>query len=146
MTESSTTILRRMLDERDEYYKTSGNKTWWGRPIDRQTGKPINVFHYQAQPMGEDRLFVELQLATPEQAIAATLGAGTCHNTQFAEMDEKSGKKYSMAMSALRFGGFMPEDEPAEFTCSACGETASIDWETFYDIRFCPFCERKVVD
>ena len=74
---SATDELRRMLDERDEYYKTSGNKTWWGRPIDRQTGKPINVFHNQAQPMGEDRLLVELQLATPEQAIAATLGAGT---------------------------------------------------------------------
>ena len=71
---TATDELRRMLDERDEYYKTSGNKTWWGRPIDRQTGKPINVFHNQAQPMGEDRLLVELQLATPEQAIAATLG------------------------------------------------------------------------
>ena len=70
----ATDELRKMLDEADEYYKTSGNKTWWGRPIDMQTGKPINVFHYQAQPMGEDRLFVELQLATPAQAIAATLG------------------------------------------------------------------------
>lgn len=76
---TATEVLRRMLDERDEYYKTSGNKTWWGRPIDRQTGKPINVFHYQAQPMGEDRLSVELQLATPEQAIAATLGPAARH-------------------------------------------------------------------
>lgn len=78
-TNNATERLRALLDEHDEYYQTSGNKTWWGRPIDRQTGKPINVFHYQAQPMGEDRLFVELQLATPEQAIAATLGPGTCH-------------------------------------------------------------------
>lgn len=70
---TATDELRKMLDEADEYYKTSGNRTWWGRPIDMQTGKPINVFHYQAQPMGEDRLFVELQLATPAQAIAATL-------------------------------------------------------------------------
>lgn len=76
---SATDDLRRMLDEAGEYYKTSGNRTWWGRPIDMQTGKPINVFHYQAQPMGEDRLFVELQLATPEQAIAATLGPKVCH-------------------------------------------------------------------
>ena len=79
---SATEVLRRMLDENDEYYKTSGNKTWWGRPIDRQTGKPINVFHCQAQPMGEDRLLVELQLATPEQAIAATLGATDARPTQ----------------------------------------------------------------
>ena len=77
---TATEILRRLLDENDEYYKTSGNKTWWGRPIDRQTGKPINVFHYQAQPMGEDRLLVELQLATPAQAIAATLGSCNCSN------------------------------------------------------------------
>ena len=79
---TATEILRRMLDENDEYYKTSGNKTWWGRPIDRQTGKPINVFHCQAQPMGEDRLLGELQLATPEQAIAATLGATDARPTQ----------------------------------------------------------------
>lgn len=70
----------------------------------------------------------------------------TCHNTQFAEMDEKAGKKYSMVMTALRFGGFMPEDEPAEFTCSACGKTALIDWETLYDIRFCPFCGARIVE
>lgn len=68
---NATEELRRLLDERDEYYQTSGDKTWWGRPIDARTGEPINVFHYQAQPMGKDRLFVELQLATPEQAIEA---------------------------------------------------------------------------
>lgn len=75
---TATERLRQLLDERGEHYKTSGNKTWWGRPIDSRTGEPINVYHNQAQPMGEDRLFVELQLATPEQAVEATLGRGTC--------------------------------------------------------------------
>ena len=117
--------LRRLLDERDEYYKTSGNKTWWGRPIDRQTGKPINVFHYQAQPMGEDRLFVELQLATPEQAVAATLGLGTCHD-----------------MGGCRW-----------FRCSACGfgiEDMYVNDEDEYppddQPRYCPNCGRLVVE
>ena len=122
---TATEVLRRMLDEHDEYYKTSGNKTWWGRPIDRQTGKPINVFHYQAQPMGEDRLLVELQLATPEQAIAATLGAGTCH------IDVRNGDWY----------------------CDACGEivgTCDPASELFIDgnaidmWKYCPFCGRRV--
>ena len=72
---TATDELRRLLDERGEYYKVSGNRTWWGRPIDARTGEPINVFHNQAQPMGEDRLFVELQLATPAQAVEATLGS-----------------------------------------------------------------------
>ena len=118
---TATEVLRRMLDENDEYYKTSGNKTWWGRPIDRQTGEPINVFHYQAQPMGEDRLFVELQLATPEQAIAATLGTGTCRNTAPSYLD---------------------------FLCSECGfvhyhsdENDSGDGNEWH---YCPNCGRRI--
>lgn len=136
---TATEELRRMLDERDEYYKTSGNKTWWGRPIDRQTGKPINVFHYQAQPMGEDRLSVELQLATPEQAIAATLGdtdataerrgdAGTCRD----------------------------EGDQGDFCCSECGVRMFTDTSDTYTMiasdgrtiiehpNFCPNCGRRV--
>ena len=119
---TATDVLRRLLDERSEYYRTSGNRTWWGRPIDAQTGKPINVFHNQAQPMGEDRLLVELQLATPEQAIAATLGAGTCKN--------------------------MDSDTDAEwFTCSECNTELRVH-EPFdaFSIHYCPNCGRKVVD
>lgn len=70
----------------------------------------------------------------------------TCYNTQFAEMDEKANKKHRRAISSVLYGRAFPEDETAEFTCSACGKTALIDWETLYDIRFCPFCGRKVVD
>jgi hypothetical protein len=125
---TATDELRRMLDERDEYYQTSGNKTWWGRPIDRQTGKPINVFHYYAQPMGEDRLFVELQLATPEQAVEATLGAGTCHDV----------------------------GDPSDFCCSECGVRMFTDTNDTYTMiasdgrtiikhpNYCPNCGRKV--
>ena len=134
---SATEELRRLLDERDEYYRTSGNRTWWGRPIDMHTGKPINVFHYQAQPMGEDRLFVELQLATPEQAIAATLGQGTCHNASKV----------------------MDEHGQARFACSECGawidsrmlwnpeyRNGESPWVSGCKLNYCPNCGRKVVD
>ena len=134
---SATDELRRLLDERGEYYKTSGNRTWWGRAIDVQTGKPINVFHNQAQPMGEDRLFVELQLATPEQAIAATLGAGTCHNASKV----------------------MDEHGQARFACSECGawidsrmlwnpeyRNGESPWVSDCKLNYCPNCGRKVVD
>jgi len=132
---SATDELRRILDEHDEYYKTSGNKTWWGRPIDRQTGKPINVFHYQAQPMGEDRLFVELQLATPEQAIAATVGRGTC------EADETETIKCWVKCKDE------PNTEHMELIhvmeCSECGHTYE---HVNGDYEFCPRCGRKRVD
>ena len=120
---SATEELRRLLDERDEYYKTSGNKTWWGRPIDTRTGKPINVFHNQAQPMGEDRLFVELQLATPEQAVEATLGRGECHNVHEPPKDTS----------------FWPSPH---FKCSECGE-AHVSMQYVY---YCPSCGRRIVD
>lgn len=136
---TATEVLRRLLDERDEYYKTSGNKTWWGRPIDRQTGKPINVFHYQAQPMGEDRLFVELQLATPEQAIAATLGATDAKPTQA----ESSGTCHDVG-------------DPSDFCCSECGVRMFTDTSDTYTMiasdghtiikhpNYCPNCGRRV--
>ena len=124
---TATERIRAMLDERGEYYETSGNRTWWGRPIDARTGEPINVFHNQAQPMGEDRLFVELQLATPEQAIEATLGRGTCRM----------------------------EKRHMDWRCTGCGEIVGTDdptSELFIDgnavelWRYCPNCGRKVVD
>lgn len=121
---TATERLRALLDERGEYYQTSGNRTWWGRPIDARTGEPINVFHNQAQPMGEDRLLVELQLATPEQAVAATLGPGTCHAV--FEVDA------------------MSEDERiGEFVCSECGETFGDGRDQVP--RYCPSCGAKVV-
>lgn len=127
---TATDDLRRMLDEAGEYYKTSGNRTWWGRPIDMQTGKPINVFHYQAQPMGEDRLFVELQLATPEQAIAATLVVGTC------KADETD------LIPFVRANGDVSEvDYIRVMECSSCGGTFEHINGSY---EFCPRCGRRI--
>lgn len=126
---TATDELRRLLDEADEYYKTSGNRTWWGRPIDMQTGKPINVFHYQAQPMGEDRLFVELQLATPAQAIAATLGRGECHPIISDNLTESEGMGDAWA------------------DCSECGHLLFVLTDPNSEVpNYCPNCGAKVVD
>lgn len=138
---TATDELRRLLDERGmkyrDYFHT--NKTWW-------SGRE-NVGWCAEDRPNANGLYVMIEaVLTPEQAIAATLGSGTCHNIVFAEMDEKAGKKYSMAMTALRFGGFMPEDEPAEFECSACRETAKVDWETLYQMDYCPFCGARIVE
>lgn len=128
---TATEILRRMLDEHDEYYKTSGNKTWWGRPIDRQTGKPINVFHYQAQPMGEDRLLVKLQLATPAQAIAATLGSSNCTNGERTETCH------------IDLVGYNQRED--RFQCRSCDWSMWVKHGTWPRFNYCPNCGRRVI-
>lgn len=123
--QTATERLRQLLDERGEHYKTSGSKTWWGRPVDSRTGAPINVYHNQAQPMGKDRLFVEMQLATPEQAVEATLGRGTCRMERV-------------------------EDEQrilhGWLECSECGPVyPPVNDRIAKAVAFCPFCGAKVV-
>ena len=82
---SATNELRRMLDERgvewkEHHHTLAGSmaiqrETLWGQPIDNTNGKPIpHVYHCRATEMGDGRLFLEAQLVTPAQAIAATLG------------------------------------------------------------------------
>lgn len=133
---TATERLRQLLDERGEHYETSGSKTWWGRPVDSRTGEPINVYHNQAQPMGEDRLFVELQLATPEQAVEATLGRGTC-DMEFTQ--------------AAQFGDPNGEDSVFDvgmFRCTACGTETYGMWNDNDECRewprYCPSCGRRV--
>lgn len=76
-----------------------------------------------------NRLFVELQLATPERAVSATLGSGTCRDTN------------------KRFNAWQ---------CSECGATLLLMFDDYgeptYSVdgvadvpRFCPNCGRRVV-
>ena len=128
---SATDDLRRMLDERGVEWKEHRHtvpgsmaiqrETLWGQPIDNTNGKPIpHVYHNRATEMGDGRLFLEAQLVTPEQAIAATLGQGKCQLTDNG-----------------------PWGYP--YVCSACG--ASYDPDILNgDWNFCPNCGRKVVD
>lgn len=66
---TATERLRRTLDERGVPWKDYGyeNHTWWGE------------WHAENRP-SVNGLFLKVEgVVTPEQAIAATLGAGTCH-------------------------------------------------------------------
>lgn len=105
-------------------------ETLWGQPTDAVSGKPIpHVYHYRATEMGDGRLFLEAQLVSPEQAVAATLGPGTCHD----------------------------EGDPSDFCCSECGVRMFTNTSDTYTMiaadertiikhpNFCPNCGKRVV-
>ena len=117
---SATDELRRLLDER--------GVEW--RPIAWNPKK--ETFYYTSDGVGfcADEYVDGVKIYTdaiiaPEQAVAATLGRGTCHAV--FEVDA------------------MSEDERiGEFVCSECGET-------FGDVRdqlphYCPACGKRVVE
>ena len=120
---TATDELRAMLDERGVEWRDYGyeNHVWW---CDWHAENRHSV----------NGLYVKVEaVITPEQAIAATLGAGTCK-------DVCSGV--------------------SEFTCSACGFNCDLtSWISLFDgddgrhrhhhhgtPHYCPNCGRKVVD
>ena len=124
-----TEKLRAMLDER--------GVEWWpmhdvevGYRQDRDTEFLVYGCKHVAHEWG---CRLQVDMLTPEQAIAATLGAGTCK-------DVCSGV--------------------SEFTCSACGFNCDLtSWISLFDgddgrhrhhhhgtPHYCPNCGRKVVD
>ena len=119
---TATDELRRLLDERGVEYEVTawscGAAVWW---------RDSSGAMWRAHDNEIDELLslYVLNSLTPEQAIDATLGRGTCHAV--FEVD---------AMSE--------DDRIGEFVCSECGET-------FGDVRdqrpnYCPACGRKVVE
>ena len=117
---TATDELRRLLDGRGVEWVAIGTDTCW-------TGA-------DGYPMGawETTNGTHMRVAdlTPEQAIEATLGRGTCRD--LAETPEYRDK--------------------TEFKCSECGYEYSAvggfgcDCGDTPDFRFCPNCGRKVVD
>ena len=129
---SATERLREMLNER--------GIEWWPnddpRLEDIITNWCVGPFQWTAIE-GEKDLWLNAGIAgheplTPEQAIAATVGVGTCHD---------------VCASA------------SEFTCSACGFNCDlVSWTSLFDgdegrhrhhhhgtPNYCPNCGRKVV-
>lgn len=119
---SATDELRRMLDERGVEYETRDGDTvkntyWscnglrWGYTEDVDYSGRIDPMLF---PMVGGQLTF-----TPEQAIAATLGAGTCRNV---------------------------DADQGWFGCSECGCICSVDWygSGFGTPNYCPNCGRKV--
>lgn len=114
-----TDELRRMLDDRGVFWidipLVNMKRTCW-KMNDEQEG----YCYYE-----EDGFIVELTIsnATPAQAIAATLGSGTCKNVHEPPKNTT----------------FWPSPH---FKCSECGAThVSMEY-----VFYCPNCGRKVVD
>ena len=106
-----TEKLRRMLDERevDWDYGIGGSTT---------TRFSVNGIDLTFTPMRDG--LVCSTILTPEQAVEATLGRGTCHVMTISEFNGEGTDYYDV--------------------CSNCGYE-------FYDdpLNYCPNCGRKVV-
>lgn len=74
---SATDELRRLLDERGVRHYDTPNGTCWGYLEMPLHGRMYT--HYAVEV--DDLLCVDSHCLTPEQAIDATLGRGTCHDT-----------------------------------------------------------------
>lgn len=115
---SATDELRRLLDELGvEWWNASPRKTKWNSPV---LGGPVAVSEWNGK-MVLDAGYVNV---TPEQAIAATLGRGTCHDIGY-RMDS------------------------TRFKCSQCGWDGWVRHAKDgrdYKPLWCPLCGAKVVD
>lgn len=114
---TTTDELRRMLDERGVEYRTHGttDRTWF------EVGH-ISWFIFERE---NGNFTADAVFLTPEQAIAATLGTGTCRLVE----TEHEGK--------IIEGGYYTY---WSYDCDECGHK-----NTEYG-RFCAGCGRKVVD
>ena len=113
---TATEELRRLLDERGVEWWQSANTlgcifTRWYSPL---FGDEV-----VAMENGEEGLVLFDHFMTPEQAVEATLGRGTCR----MERDNAWSSDY-------------------EWHCTECGEHVSTCNEP---PRFCPSCGREVV-
>ena len=109
---SATDELRRLLDERGVEWTNDSNAQVWRTAWFGQDGKQWRMLENRSGMITELRSW----RATPKQAIAASLGSGTCKNRD----------------ADIYPGGMV-------FVCSAC-EGMSTDGQPNY----CPNCGRKV--
>ena len=117
---TATERLRALLDERGVEWEDMSIRpyacTSWRDP----DGEPCTALE-GADDIPDGKLSAQA-LLTPEQAIAATLGSGTCELVNAAE-DLGDGTSSCM--------------------CFECGYTALDDW--WDEFNYCPNCGRKVV-
>jgi hypothetical protein len=120
MMTSATEVLRRMLDERGLEWEGDDTPCVYPRTVWGEVG---GFLHEAIEYSGGLNVTSEALNVTPEQAISATLGNGTCYNVSY-RMDE------------------------SRFHCSECESGGW--WKDVADgrdkvPRHCPNCGRKVV-
>ena len=111
---SATERLRALLDERRvEWWEEDGHTLWYGESL-HHAASAFSSFMF-----GENERVHLNAMVTPEQAVAATLGPGTCHPEE----------QYLDSHSDLTV-----------MVCSECG----VPTDDLEDCNFCPNCGRKV--
>ena len=125
---TATEELRRMLDERGVEWRRTPHYS--SESIDNETVFRGEGIEWYAHDHLNGRLGLRTARyeVTPEQAIEATLGRGTCRNIS-------------------------PKLGNDEFTCDEClarvygsgGRWFDANWE-YHKFNYCPNCGRKVVD
>jgi len=75
---TATERLRAMLDERGVEHFDATECTLWGY---EQTSDSTGCYRCAADEVGEGFMTLRMHHITPEQAIDATLGRGTCRET-----------------------------------------------------------------
>ena len=114
---TATERLRAMLDERGVEYGGGDTVVYF------EDGRGYKVSAYDAPRRYGDCILCVCHTATPQQAIAATLGAGTC---RMIYDEEASGDE------------LWPTEE---YYCSECGKHVYTGKP-----NFCPNCGRRCVD
>ena len=74
---SATERLSALLDERGVEHFDGTETTLWGY---EQTSDSTGMYRYAADETSDGFVNVRLHHLTPEQAVEATLGPGTCHD------------------------------------------------------------------
>jgi len=118
---TATDELRAMLDERGVEHYDGTERTLWGY---EQTGEDTGIYRFAANEISGGFLQFDMFRITPAQAIAATLGAGTCRSTT--------------------------DDSAWCFVCSECGKSFPRSDLHFAhnhgEINYCPNCGRRVIE
>ena len=109
---SATERLRALLDERGVEYRVSAT----GYSID--IGPSMTAYANRT----DTTLDVSLRGLTPEQAVAATLGPGTCH---------------------IDLVGYTERED--RFQCRSCDWSMSVKRGTWPRFNYCPNCGKRVV-
>ena len=122
---SATDELRRMLDERGvEHYDGTECTLWGYEDYNEFTG----IYRFSADETSDGHMQVRLWYVTPEQAIAATLGSGTCRFKTVIDQDP-----------SRRHRGNICE-------CDGCGYRCARGFIEDERFKYCPNCGRRVVE
>ena len=141
---SATDELRRLLDERGvKYYDMQNHGIWFGISEDGKDHK------YEAFEQTDGLIEIDVFDLTPEQAIAATLGAGECELTEFADVpftvdyeiegyDSSSARDYAALAECSKCGAYVIVPPAYHHVLTCDGD------EVYQPYRYCPNCGRRV--